>query len=56
MDFIFWRQYKDTSYLVSSNGLVYSNKSKKILKPYISCGYKEVYIYKNGKRKYSQIF
>jgi hypothetical protein len=55
INFIFWRPYENEGYYISSHGKVYSSKSKSVLKPYISNGYEEVYIYKNKKRKHKRI-
>jgi hypothetical protein len=46
---------EDDFYYISNIGTVYSKKKNKILKPYITCGYNEVYIYKDKKRIHGRI-
>lgn len=51
-----WKQYKDTNYEVSNLGNVRNIKTKRVLKPCKTPdGYFEVYLHKDGKRKYKLV-
>lgn len=52
-DLYFPYDEKET-YFVSCVGNVYSDRSKKILKPYINAGYYEVYLYGGEKRAHKR--
>jgi hypothetical protein len=49
IDFVYWRQYKDTSYIVSSSGKVYNRKTKHIMKCSPNSGYLNVTLRINNK-------
>ena len=50
IEFIYWRQYKDTSYIISSNGKVYNFKKNRIVKGSIKNGYYNVFLLKKNNR------
>lgn len=51
IDFVYWRRYKDTTYIVSSNGKVYNTKTKNIMKERLHGKYVIVTISIKGKTK-----
>jgi hypothetical protein len=50
-DFVYWRQYKDTSYIVSTSGKVYNRKNNHIMKISLRAGYIHVGLSISGKSK-----
>jgi hypothetical protein len=50
--FIFWAPYDQASkYFICNDGRVMREKTQKILKPYVACGYEEVTLYIDGKKR-----
>ena len=55
IQFIFWRKYKDTNYIISTNGKVYNIKRNMFLKCSMKHGYCIVSLSENNKRKMFRI-